>query len=197
MAQHFAWSGIAIVSIWYWGCLVLGVPTPDTSSSTTTSATPTKTVETATSTGTSTSTSLSSVQQPTTSSSLTRYSDFITKANYRTIILVVVFLVVPLVALWFCCFKKKFSCLFRHKEKRQHYNAAHPTQIPGGVYLVPVNAFVPTDGRTGYTVRVDTPANPTEAATAAPPIFAEVTLPPRAASPLGQGNEKWKTMFKV
>ena len=108
------------------------------------------------------------------------------------------FCLLPLIGLWLCCHRRRYS-IFGQKEKRQHYNAAYPTQIPGGVYLVPVNQFVPPDPKMGYAVRVDTPANPTEAATPAPPIFHEVIMPQRAASPPGKTSEKnggWLSLFK-
>jgi hypothetical protein len=52
----------------------------------------------------------------------------------------------------------------------------------------------------GYAVRVDTPLNPTDAATPAPPIFHEIIMPQRAASPPGKANEKiggWSSLFKA
>lgn len=58
---------------------------------------------------------------------------------------------------------------------------------------------MPPDPKMGYAVRVDTPSNPTEAATPAPPIFHEVIMPQRAASPPGKMTEKnygWPSLFK-
>lgn len=65
---------------------------------------------------------------------------------------------------------------------------------------MPVNQFVPPDPKTGYSVRVDTPLNPTEL-TAATAGYQEqgVVMPPRAASPAGKTSEKngnWKSMFQ-
>jgi hypothetical protein len=85
----------------------------------------------------------------------------------------------------------------RRKEKRSHYNATYPQQMPGGIYLVPVNQFVPPDSRTGYTVRVDTPSNPTDMATPVYPV--DIHPPSRAASPPGRESGKnggWKGLFK-
>jgi hypothetical protein len=104
------------------------------------------------------------------------------RTNDRNIILIVVFVITPIVLLWFCC--GKGWCCFRRTEKRQHYNASVPGGGPmiNGNYLVPINQFVPPDPKTGYAVRVDTPANPTEMAMPAPPIYHEITKPPRAAT---------------
>src|SRR5208282_903757 len=103
-------------------------------------------------------------------------------SDNRLIAIVVIFTVLPIICIWFCCHRKQYSCL-RREEKRQHYNAAYPTQISGGVFLVPVNQFVPPEHKMGYAVRVDTPANPTEAAPPAPPVQHQVIMPERAASP--------------
>jgi hypothetical protein len=115
------------------------------------------------------------------------------------IAIVVVFTVLPMICLWCCCHRKGYSCV-RRQEKRQHYNAAYPTQISGGVFLVPVNQFVPPEHKMGYAVRVDTPANPTEATTPAPPVQHQVIMPERAASPPGKMTEKsgggWTSLFK-
>jgi len=95
------------------------------------------------------------------------------------------------------------SCLLgRSKDKkRQFYNSAHPNQIPGGVYLVPVQHFTPPEPRTGYTVRVDNPANVVESGVGpvGPAPMYEVAAPMRAASPAGRDdgrNGGWKGLFK-
>jgi hypothetical protein len=114
------------------------------------------------------------------------------------IVLVVLFCLVPVLGIWGYCLHRKKGW-FRRQEKRVPYNAAYPTQIPGGVFLVPVNQFVPPDPKTGYAVRVDTPLNPTETATAAPPIYHQIIMPPTAGSPPGKMSEKngnWKSLFK-
>src|SRR5271169_6499742 len=111
------------------------------------------------------------------------------------IIIIVIFCILPLAGLYFCCGRGRALCCGRRKEKRNYYNA-YP---PQGVYLVPVNQFVPPDPKTGYSVRVDTPMNPTETATAAPPIYHEIIMPPTAGSPPGKMSEKngnWKSLFK-
>jgi len=75
--------------------------------------------------------------------------------------------------------------------------------VAGGVFLVPVNQFIPHDDpKMGYAVRVDTPANAREVATPAPPMYQEMMIvpPPRAATPAGKMVEKnggWKSLFKV
>ena len=58
---------------------------------------------------------------------------------------------------------------------------------------------MPPDAKMGYAVRVDTPSNPTEATTPAPPIRHGVIMPPRAASPPGKMSERnggWSSLFK-
>ena len=118
-------------------------------------------------------------------------------AKIRLIVLVTIFCVLPLVGLWLCCYKMKHMLCFGGGKRRQHYNAAHPAQIPGGVYLVPVNAFVPPDQGTGYSARVDTPGNPTEMVTAAP-LYQQtgVVYPPRAVTPMTEKSGGWKSVFR-
>ena len=113
---------------------------------------------------------------------------FYTEVNSRTIILVVVFVVIPSLGLYLCCNRGRLPCFGPRKEKKNYYNQ---NQFPpGGVYLVPVNQFVPPDSRTGYTVRVDTPSNPMEMAM---PVYPELHPPPvrgggRAGRTVGGGD---------
>jgi hypothetical protein len=112
------------------------------------------------------------------------------------IIIIVVFCILPLAALYFCCGGgRRVLCCGGRKEKRNYYNA-YP---PQGVYLVPVNQFVPPDPKMGYSVRVDTPMNSTELEVAAGYQEHGIVMPPRAASPVGKMSEKngnWKSLFK-
>jgi hypothetical protein len=111
------------------------------------------------------------------------------------IIIIVIFCILPLAGLFFCCGRGRTLCCGHRKEKRNYYNA-YP---PQGVYLVPVNQFVPPDPKTGYSVRVDTPMNSTELTAAAGYQEQGVVMPPRAASPAGKMNEKngnWSSLFK-
>jgi hypothetical protein len=194
MALQFLIGAILSTFVWTSANVVLAIPAPQNTASPTASATPSNTSGPATGTAT----SAASTSSSSSSSTLTRYNHGpIHKLTLRDIVLIVVFVLLPLGLLWFCCGKK--YCCFRRRDKREPYNAAYPTQIPGGVFLVPVNQFVPDDPKTGYAVRVDTPANPTEAATPAPPVYHGVILPPRAASPPGKTMEKnggWKSLFK-
>src|SRR5271170_6859097 len=98
------------------------------------------------------------------------------------IIIIAIFCILPLAGLYFCCGRGRMFCCGRRKEKRNHYNA-YP---PQGVYLVPVNQFVPPDAKTGYSVRVDAPLNSRELEVAAGYQEYGVAIPPRAASPAGK-----------
>lgn len=191
MPRTFSIVAIHSVLISYIGGFVAAVPAPQEQTSPTPTFSPTASHS---ATGTPSSLPASSGS----GSDTTRYS--VPKrdlAKIRLIVLVTIFCVLPLVGLWFCCYKMKRMLCFGGGKKRQHYNAAHPTQIPGGVYLVPVNAFVPPDQRTGYSARVDTPGNPGEIATAAPPYQQTgVVYPPRAVTPMTEKSGGWRSVFR-
>jgi hypothetical protein len=132
------------------------------------------------------------------SDSLTRYRSHLTnRLKVRIVVLVVVFCLLPLAGLWFCCNRRSWCCLpcLRPKER-----PSYPNQR---VILVPVNQFIPHDDpKMGYAVRVDTPSTSMEPPTPAPPMYQEMLMvaPPRAATPAGRAVEKnggWKSLFRA
>jgi hypothetical protein len=135
------------------------------------------------------------------SDSLTKYCLHLTCGlTVRIVVLVVVFCLLPLAGLWFCCNRRSCCCLpclpcVRPQDKPSYQNQR--------VILVPVNQFIPHDDpKLGYAVRVDTPSTSIDPPTPAPPMYQEMLMvaPPRAATPAGRTMEKnggWKSLFRA
>jgi hypothetical protein len=166
---------------------------PAATSTSNASASPTTAVATATSDA-----ATDEPGQTGSSDSLTRYRSHLTHClKARIVVLVVVFCLLPLAGLWFCCNRRSCCCLpcLRPKDR-----PSYPNQR---VILVPVNQFIPHDDpKMGYAVRVDTPSTSIEPPTPAPPMYQEMLMvaPPRAATPAGRTMEKnggWKSLFRA